>query len=179
MGSSRFFVVSSRTIALCGLVILLGIALVTILDIGLRAIFLAPLVGLEDAIKLLSAVVVASFFPFCLLQGHNVTIRFLGKAIGGRANIWLEGFGATVTLAYFALLAWHTVLYAYNEMDKGRYTWTLEWPTAPFWWVIAAIMVGCAILQAWIVYGGLKSGTEGKFSVKSHGDDNDRDAHGA
>lgn len=137
----------TRRIALLGFLGLLLTALATLADVLLRWLFSAPIEGFEDVSKLMFAVTISAFLPVGLFRGHNITIRFLGKGLGPHAERWLEFFGAVVTLTFFALVAWQFVDFAYDETINHRYTWTIEMPTAPWWWVVSAVIIACVPVQ--------------------------------
>ena len=69
----------TRRVAFIGLVGLLAVAIATMVDVLLRWLFNSPIEGYEDVSQLLFAVIIAACFPAGLIQGRNITIRFLGK----------------------------------------------------------------------------------------------------
>ena len=113
--------------------------------------FNAPIEGYEEVSQLIFAVIIATAFPAGLLQGQNITIRFLGQGLGRRSGQWLEVLGATATLIFFALIAWQITVFAIKETVSGHYTQTLQLPTAPLWWVVATVMVSCIPMQGAII----------------------------
>ena len=69
-------------IAVVGALAILGLAAAIMVDVLLRWLFDTPILGVDDLGKFNLAVIVSSFFPVCLIGGHFVTIRFLGRAAG-------------------------------------------------------------------------------------------------
>ena len=141
----------TRWVAFIGLIGLLFVTLVIMLDIVLRSLFNSPLEGLEDITKYSFAIVVATCFPAGLIQGHNVTIRFLGKAFGGRTYNALEAFGALCTFIFFALIAWQFIVFTSDELANDRTTQTLVLPTGPFWSLITLIICMSAPIQVFVL----------------------------
>jgi TRAP-type C4-dicarboxylate transport system permease small subunit len=146
---------ATRWVAFIGLIGLLIITGFILVDIVLRALFNSPIDGLEDIAKFTFGVGVAACFPAGLIQGHNVAIRFLGKAVGRKASTWLECFGALCTMAFFFLIAWRVVVFTLDEIAHDRYTPTLHMPTGPFWSLIAVIVcitvpVQIVVLALWL-----------------------------
>jgi TRAP-type C4-dicarboxylate transport system permease small subunit len=131
---------ATRWIAFIGLIGLLIITGFILADIVMRALFDSPIDGLEDIAKFTFGVGVAACFPAGLIQGHNVAIRFLGKAVGPKRSTWLETFGALCTMVFFFLIAWRFVVYTIDEIVHHRYTPTLQILTGPFWSLIAVIV---------------------------------------
>ena len=135
-------------IALIGAVCIMAMALAIVVDVLMRWLFNAPILGVDDLGRYNLAVIVASFFPVCLVGGHFVTIRFVGKALGARRALWLEAFGSVATLFVFALLAWQFARFTiYDVTLTGLATPVLEIPQAPWWWVVTTIIVICVPIQ--------------------------------
>ena len=113
----------------------------------MRWLFSAPIEGLEEASKLIVAVLTAAFFPMAIAEGSHVSIRFLGSWLGARAGRWLDLFGAIATLTIFVLLAWELVRYTAEVWSAGERMWTLGWPVAPWWVVATAFIIACVPIQ--------------------------------
>lgn len=137
------------TIGFLGLVV---IALLTTWDALARWLWLPRLPGYSDLGQVVYACIIATCFPAGLLQDHNITIRFLGRALGRRATAWLEVLGAAATLAFFALLVWQFALLTADLQKNGRVTPTLEMPLAPWWWLATAIMACTVPVQIWVLH---------------------------
>ncbi len=134
----------TRGIALIGLALLLLIALATVLDVLLRWLFNSPIVGLSDTYSLFMALILASCFPLCIYKRGNVTIRFIGNALGPRVRNILDAFGNLVTLIIFSLMAWQFWLYTDQIALDGETTWVLSWPVSPWWRVVTILIIICA-----------------------------------
>jgi TRAP-type C4-dicarboxylate transport system permease small subunit len=141
---------ATRWIMAVGFTALIGVALLTMTDVLLRWLFNSPLEGLEDLNRYTFAIVIATCFPAGLIQGHNVTIRFLGPMLGKRATLWLEVLGALSTLVFFALLVWRFAVFSRDEAAAGRFTLTLEMATAPWWWSVTAMIAIAVLVQCLI-----------------------------
>lgn len=131
---------ATRWIAFIGLIGLLIITGFILVDIVMRAFFDRPIDGLEDIAKFTFGVGVVACFPAGLIQGRNVSIRFLGEAVGAKRSTWLELFGAVCTMAFFALIAWRLFAFTVDEIRHHRYTPTLHIATGPFWSLIALLV---------------------------------------
>ena len=131
---------TARWVAIVGLACLVVLALATIADVLMRWLFNSPIHGVHDLYKLVVAVVVGSFFPMALVERHHITIRFLGAAVGGRTNNWLNNFSNFALLGFLILMAWQLLKYVKEVMETGETTWILQWSVAP-WWGIATLFV--------------------------------------
>ena len=139
-------------IALVGALAILGLAAAIVVDVLMRWLFNAPILGVDDLGKYNLAVIVSSFFPICLIGGHFVTIRFLGRAVGPIRALWLETFGNLVTLCVFVLLSWQFFRFTLHDVTlTGLATAVLELPQAPWWWMVTAIIFVCTAIQVVVV----------------------------
>jgi TRAP-type C4-dicarboxylate transport system permease small subunit len=139
----------SQLIALIGLTCLLFQATAIVADVMLRWIFNSPVFGMEDINQLLLAVILASFFPALLIESKNITIDFLGRALGHRAAAWFDVFGHLVTLILFTIVAWQLAVYAHEV--RLQTTLILQLPVAPAWWLTAVLMALCVPVQALVL----------------------------
>ena len=134
--------------AFIGAVAIMMVAVAIVGDVLARWLFNSPILGVDDLSQFNLAVIVTSFFPMCLVGGNNITIRFLGKALGTRASLWLEVLGNSVTLFIFVLLAWQFFRFTlYDVTYTGLATVVLQIPQAPWWWIATAIIWLCVPLQ--------------------------------
>ena len=118
-----------RVVACIGFTGLVILSLLTMVDGVSRWLSLPRIPGFLDISEVVYAIVITSCFPALLIRDHNVTIRFLGKAVGGRTNYWLEFFGNVLTLAFFTILVWQFYLLTLDLQANNRVSPTLEFPT--------------------------------------------------
>lgn len=149
------------TIATLGFLGLVFIAFLTMIDVALRYLNLARFEGLKDLTEIAFAVVVASCFPAGLKKGNAVTVNLLGKALGDRPHAWLDVIGASFMLVLFALFAWQFTELTLRFQEAGRTTSTLEWNTAPVWWIVSGLMTAAALVQLWVVGAALQAAFKG------------------
>ena len=160
----------TNLVAMIGATGILVVSITILLDILLRVIFNSPLEGLGDITKFTFAVVIASFYPVGLVAGHNVTIRFLGKALGERAGLWLEVFGAIITFTVVILLAWKVFGFTAIVTRDGLATLTLELPQAPWWWGVSGIFILCMPVQLFVLFDRLYQAVTGRAAPAGEGD---------
>ncbi len=151
----------TRRIATIGFTGLVIIAVLTMADSMARYLWLPRIPGFNDFNQVIFAIVIATCFPAGLLRANNITIRFLGAALGPGPRRWLETFGAVLTLAFFSMLAWRFVFMTADFQVNHRVTETIEMPVAPWWWLTTAIMVLCVPIQVWVVADRLISAVRG------------------
>jgi TRAP-type mannitol/chloroaromatic compound transport system permease small subunit len=179
--SSRWFDPPTRWAAFIGFFGMLVAAGVTVVDALMRGLFSAPFYGWADMNQLVYAIVIVACFPAGLLQGHNITIRFLGSGLGQRATFWLEAFGALLTLIFFVLIAWQFVVLTVELHDTGDTTMTVKYVTWPWWSVATLIIAICVPIQAVVFYGqalrALAGGGAGGFVPQDLDDDEPLESH--
>ena len=150
-------------IALIGALAIMGLAGAIFVDVLMRWLFNAPILGVDDLGKYNLAVIVASFFPACLVGGHFVTIRFLGRALGARGGLWLEVFGGLATLSVFSLFTWQFFRFTlYDVTQTGLATPVLEIPQAPWWWVVTGIIFICLPVQLAVLWESIDRARHGR-----------------
>ncbi len=71
-------------VAVIGFLGLLVASVITLADVAMRFLFSLPIHGWDDLTELVFAIAIVAAFPAGLLQGHNITIRFLGAGLGDR-----------------------------------------------------------------------------------------------
>ena len=142
----------TQTVALIGFCGLVVMALLIFYDGSARFLNLLRVTGFSDYGEVVLPIVIASCFPAGLLRQTNVTVRFLGKAGGERANSALEAFAAVLTLAFFAVLVWQFIELTSGYGSGGRTTRTIGIPLAPWWWLTTAIMALCVPVQAYVTF---------------------------
>jgi TRAP-type C4-dicarboxylate transport system permease small subunit len=149
-------------IAITGFAGLGLVAILTFYDGLARYAGLPRVDGFSDYAQVWYPIVIASCFPALLLRARNVTIRFLGRALGTRATAWLETFGSLLTLIFFALIVWQFVLLTADFQANHRTTPTIEMPLAPWWWVTTALMALTVPVQAYVFASNLAAAITGR-----------------
>lgn len=138
----------TRALAIVGFCALLLVSLTTMADVALRWLANAPIKGLSDIEGLAVAIVIASCLPLVVAQRQNISIRFLGDALGPAASRWLDAFGSLALLVFVALIAWQLALHTAGMAESGRTTWHLRIPVTPYWSVATLLVALCVPAQA-------------------------------
>ncbi|TVR09313.1 MAG: TRAP transporter small permease subunit [Salinarimonadaceae bacterium] len=149
LASRRWLGYATQALAIVGFAGLVAICLVTMYDGLARYFGLARVPGFRDFGEVVFAVLIASCFPIGLLRNQNITITFLGTALGKRATKILNLFSAIATAAGVALIA-----YAVIQRSGGlgiRTTRTGYMIVAPWAWTAAGIITAAALVQFWVV----------------------------
>lgn len=138
-------------IAVLGACLILAISASVMVDVLMRWLFNAPVLAVDDLTNLNVAVAVACCLPAGLMGKHLVTIRFLGRLIGRRAEAWLEVTGDVFTLAFLAVLASQFAMFAADAGASGLGSMVLQVPQAPWWWAVTAVIAISVPFQGVVV----------------------------
>lgn len=153
---------ATRVIALIGLAALLVLAIITMADVGMRWLFNQPITGVEDLAKLVVAIAIAASIPAVLASRQNITIRFIGRALGRRAELIFEIFGSIVVFVIMAGMAWQIRIYTDELRKTGETTWLLAIPVAPFWQVVSVLLFLSVPIQLVVIAGLLMTALRGR-----------------
>ncbi len=159
--ASRRLNPGAHWIAVAGFLGLLVASLITVADVVMRFFFNQPIEGWDDMTELVFAIAIVAAFPAGLLQGHNITIRFLGAGLGTRPSHWLELLGALLTFLFISAMAWQFVVLVGELQANNDTTMTAEILTWPWWVVATAIMLFCVPIQAVVLHGHFRRAADG------------------
>ncbi|HEY5209457.1 MAG TPA: TRAP transporter small permease subunit [Stellaceae bacterium] len=138
----------ARGLAVAGLGLLLCFAVATVADGLLRFFFAHPIDTVNDLGGFIAAVSVASCMPLVMLERGNITIRFVATFIGPRAGRVADICAAILMELILIAMAWQFYRYAATAAADGSATWMLHIATAPFWWLVDAMIWAAVAMQA-------------------------------
>jgi TRAP-type transport system small permease protein len=147
----RLGLVGTRALSALGLVALMILAGLTLADGLARWLANQPIEGVRDVGALAIAVAIACCLPVGLMEKSNITIRLAESAFGARVGRALDVFAAVLVTIVVALMAWQFFVYAEKIARANETTWILKIPRAPFWYVVAWILVAAVVVQLIVV----------------------------
>ncbi len=136
----------AQVFALFGSAVALGVAALTVTSISLRALTTRPIQGDVELAQFGIALAISLAVPWCQLRGANIIVDFFTQRLRAANVRRLDGLGALLIAAMFALLAWRTGVGAFAVHAAGE---TSMIRSLPMWWVYASLAPGLA-LAAWI-----------------------------
>ena len=131
---------ATRALSVAGLLLLMALAAMTLADGLLRWLANRPIEGVRDLGAVIVAVAVCCCIPVGLMERANISIRVAKDLLGERASRMLEAFAALAALIVIGAMAWQFTVFAGKIARVGETTWILKIPTAPFWYLVAAIL---------------------------------------
>ncbi|HEX9395675.1 MAG TPA: TRAP transporter small permease subunit [Burkholderiales bacterium] len=129
----------------------MALAAMTLADGTLRWLANKPIEGVRDIGAVFIAVAVSCCLPVGLMERGHISIRIAGEVFGERAGRVLDALAALAVEAVTLAMAWQFTVFAGKIAHAGETTWVLKIPTAPFWYVVAAILWIAVAVQAIVV----------------------------
>lgn len=142
---------AANVLAVAGLTLLLILAVCTLFDGLLRAFANYPLDFVREIGDLVAAVCAACCLPVTLLHRNNITLRIFEKILPPAGARIFDVFADGLIQIVMTAMAWQFYLFSMKAMRAGDVTWLLNVPTAPFWFLVDAILWVAAAVQVFIL----------------------------
>lgn len=142
-------------LALIAIVVLAGNVGLVSLDVFMRWLFNQPQSWVSDIAELTYPIAIVCCFPVALESGSMISVRFMGAIAGKSVGWFLDCFGQLLLTLLLGLFAFKLFQRASSDWVAGYETVTLRWPIAPTWFLVAALLVLAALIQAhrtWLIY---------------------------
>ena len=167
LASRRLLQTAAEALALIGFASLVLICMITLYDGLARYLWLPRVPGFRDFGEVIFAVLIASCFPIGLLRNQNITVTFLGTALGARATAVLNLLAAVAVLIGFAIIVY--ALYLRTGNLGVRMSRTGFFRLAPWAWVATSVMAMALVVQVWVVLARLAELVSGAVLIEDHG----------
>ncbi len=116
--------------------------LLTTADVVLR-LFRHPIPGTFEIVGLLGAVVVSFSLGYTSIEKGHIAVEFLVRRFSTRVQTTVNAVHELVSLMFFLVLTWRSVIYGTELVKSGEVSSTLQMPTYPF---VYGIAFGCGLL---------------------------------
>ncbi len=150
-GLERWAIRFTRIVAFLGLLALMALSTVILVNATMRWLFATPIDGVRDWEKLIVAIAVGCCLPAVMASRQNITIRFIGRTLGGRKEVGLELFGNLVVLVILAVLTWELQNYVWEVSARGQTTESLGMPIGPWWQAVTILFILSTLVQFVVV----------------------------
>jgi TRAP-type C4-dicarboxylate transport system permease small subunit len=144
---------AANILAVAGLTLLLVLATFTLLDGLLRAFANYPLDLVREIGDLVAAICGAACLPIALLHQNNIVLRIFEKLLPPLGVRVIDTLAALLIQVVMTAMAWQFWLFGRKTMQAGDVTWLLNWPKAPFWFVVDGILWVAVAVQALVLIG--------------------------
>jgi len=142
---------TANALAVAGLSVLLILATFTLFDGLLRALANYPLDIVREIGDLVAANCGACCLPITLLHGNNIALRAFEKILPAKGVRVIDVFAGVVIEIVMIAMAWQFYLHGVKAMRAGDITWRLNLPTAPFWFLVDAILWVAVAVQTFVL----------------------------
>lgn len=132
-GFERFL----RLLAYAGGLVLAGLALLIIYEIGARYFFGRPFRGGFEMTELAMSVIVACGLPYTAIKRGHVSVDIFAKWLDRPAMRWLNFLVHAIGAVVLGLLAWQAFGYAFRSYGYGDVSNMMRIPKYPFQFAIA------------------------------------------
>ena len=141
-----------RALAIGGGVVLLGLMGLVAFDVVMRYVLRIPFLGAYEMTELAMALIVFLGLPYCAATQGHVAVDVLAPVLDRPALRWLNALLPLAAAALTAVMAYQSVLYAYESRSRGEATNMLRIDLFPFQLVAAASLAlfsAVLLVQAW------------------------------
>ncbi|HXL30410.1 MAG TPA: TRAP transporter small permease subunit [Bradyrhizobium sp.] len=137
--------------AVAGLSLLLILAVFTLLDGLLRAIANTPIDLVREIGDMIAAICGACCLPIVLLHRNNIVLRLFDRILPPWGVRGIDTLAALVVEIVMIGMAWQFGLFGMKTMRAGDVTWLLNWPKAPFWFVVDGVLWVAVAVQTFVL----------------------------
>ena len=127
---------------------LFGMMFLTVLDVAMRYIFRAPLLGVHEISEFLMVAIVFLSLGYTQAQEGHVAVDIFVSRLSKRAQLIIEFFNHGITLILLLLMAWETTLTGVELMETMEVSGTLPIPVFPFVFIVS---LGCLAMGVELV----------------------------
>jgi len=133
----RLLYVVSRVMAIGGGLVCVALAVMLVVTIFSRKVFLWQVTGDYELVQMFGAVAGSLFFPWCLLVGGNIIVDLFTAGAPERFNRALDRLSSLLLATIALLIAWRTGVQALQSESSGAISPMLSWPI----WVFQMTML--------------------------------------
>jgi TRAP-type C4-dicarboxylate transport system permease small subunit len=141
----------SNAIAVAGLSLLLILAVFTLLDGLLRAVANMPIDLVREIGDMVAAICGTCCLPIVLLHQNNIVLRMFDRILPPSGVRVIDTLAALAIEIVMIGMAWQFWRFGIKTMQAGDVTWLLNWPKAPFWFVVDGILWIAVAVQTFVL----------------------------
>lgn len=153
--AEKLLVKSSRLLNIVSCLSLTALMLLVTLNVILRSVFKAPILGTYDLTGFLTLIAIGCGLAYCALLDGHIEISFFVEKMGQSINRWVTIMGRL--LSFFLLSVYSYSLFSYGSrlIRTGEVSVTTKTPMFIFAFVLAvcfAIFALTALLKVFVDY---------------------------
>ena len=139
----------TRTVAMAGGLLLIGVMAMTVISILGRYLFNAPIPGDYEMTELACGISVFAFFPYGHLKNANIVVEFFTARLHPRLKTALDTVHSFAFTAVAGLIAWRLFVGGMHKLRDGETTLFLG---IPLHWGYFLALLGAGLLTAVCVW---------------------------
>ena len=134
---------TSRITAIIATVFLVAMVLLTVVDVFLRSVFRAPILGSVELTEYM--MVLAGFLgmAWCAQKGGHVIVGILVDRLPARVQAAIDSITLFLSLALVPLVVWQSIAQSLFSLSEDYTSDILKIPESPFYMVVA---IGYAVM---------------------------------
>ena len=123
---------------------LVGMMLLTCVDVVMRRSFNHPIPGTYEIVGLLGALLISFALAYTTAQKGHIAVEFLVQRLSKKIQRVIDAVNQLLGIMLFVIVAWQSVLYAMDLKESGEVSMTVQMPIHPF---VFGIAIGCALVS--------------------------------
>lgn len=131
---------------------LLAMFAIMVLDILTSKILNRPITATVDVASFLALVVASFSVSRTILAGRHIEVEFIVTKLPRGARKIFNTLSSSLSLAFFLLIVWRALVYAYSLQKTGESSLTQRIPMAPFAYGIAIACIPAVLVYAYQIY---------------------------
>lgn len=132
----QIFVGVGKVTGFVSVLALIVMVVITILDVFLKNIFLAPIPGALEITRMMM-VCMSPAFVTVLMHNRHVSVGLIVDQLGRKGQVAFDVFGYLATAALLCLMCYQGFVMMLRRMAEGQVYTSLKMPTWPFWLIFA------------------------------------------
>lgn len=124
-------------IGLLGAFAMIGLMMLTVVDVFLRKFFNAPILGSFEITEFLLVVLVFLAIPWAALKKSNVRVDLIVGGLPQRVQAAFSSVTCFLSLVITAFFGWYTIPQGIYMLRLNRVSEMLDIPFFPFYFVVA------------------------------------------
>ncbi len=133
----RWLFRASKILALLGVLVFVGLVVMSMVSILGRKLASAPVPGDVEILQMAAAFASASFFAYCHLNGGDMKVDFFTAWWSDSTLHQLDAVGSLLVGLFGSLMTWRSGVGAISLYQSGEMSIVLGWPV----WVAHALML--------------------------------------
>lgn len=126
--------------------LILGVLLVSIIDVLGSNIFNLPVLGVTEIVSLFLGVVIALAIARTQISKRHIKVEIFTARLPRRIQVVIDGIIFPILLAFFAVLTWQTFALALSYQSAGEYSITLRLPIHYFIFAMAFAFIAAFLV---------------------------------